>query len=425
MPMPKLVEGFANTLPVPEGKRDVLVFDSGHPDAVRGFGLRKFASGEAYYFVKYNVGAKQRRQSLGAVTRGNLKAMRVLASEVKARARLGQDLIADKKTAESKSTTVTLGQTIPTYLALRKNELRARSYEEVRRHLEKAWKPLHKRAMDAIPRADIVAVIDELEHNSGPVAADRAKTSLSGLFAWAIADGFAMDAQGRRIRLEVNPCMNINSRSDSKRTRVLSEGELVEIWNACLDDDYGHIVRLLILTGQRKTEIAGLAWSELDLGKRQINLPGARTRNGKPHILPLSDQALAILARIERNDGRDTVFGKGLGGFSGWSKAKSGLDARIAMARKVAGIEKPMPPWVLHDLRRSFVTHVSERGFAPPHIVECCVNHISGFRAGVAGTYNLAAYLPERRQALDLWGAHVVELVEGRESKIVPLKRVQ
>jgi integrase len=166
-------------------------------------------------------------------------------------------------------------------------------------------------------------------------------------------------------------------------------------------------------------------WSQFDLGKRQVNLPAERTRNGKPHIVPLSDQALAVLAQIKRKDDRCTVFGKGVGGFSGWSKAKIGLDGRIAAARKMAGIDKPMPPWVLHDLRRSFVTHVSERGFAPPHVVECCVNHISGFRAGVAGTYNLAAYLSERRQAFDLWGAHIAALVAGRESKIVPLMRAR
>jgi len=94
--MPKLTEGSAERLIVPPGRRDVLIFDGGHEDAVRGFGIRKFASGEAYYFVKYNIGRKQRRQSLGCVTRGNLKAMRLLASEVKARARLGQDIIAEK-----------------------------------------------------------------------------------------------------------------------------------------------------------------------------------------------------------------------------------------------------------------------------------------------------------------------------------------
>src|SRR5215468_8622120 len=95
--MPKLIEGIADRLRVPSGKRDVLVCDGGHGDAVPGFGIRKFASGRACYIVKYAVGGKQRRQSLGAVTRGNLKAMRLLASEVKARARLGQDIIAEKE----------------------------------------------------------------------------------------------------------------------------------------------------------------------------------------------------------------------------------------------------------------------------------------------------------------------------------------
>ena len=421
--MPKLIEGFADKLHVPPGKRDVLVFDDEHKDAVPGFGIRKFASGKATYFIKYNVGGRQRKQSLGAVTRGNLKAMRLLASEVKARARLGQDLIAEKKAAEDKPKVATLGQVVPGYLAVKKPDLRARSYLEVKRHLEKAWKPLHKHAVDAISRAEIVGIVDHVEHNSGPVAADRAKTSLSGLFAWAIADGYAKDAQNRRLRLEANPCINIDARSASKRSRVLSEGELVEIWKACLDDDYGRIIRLLILCGQRRTEIGSLAWPEVDLSKRQIDFPGVRTRNGKPHIVPLSDGALAILAHVNREGSRDYIFGRGTGGFSGWSKAKAELDARVQAAREVADIRKPMPAWVLHDLRRSFVTHINERGFAQPHVVKSIVNHISGHLAGVAGVYNKAQYLAERRQALALWGEHVNALVDGRQGTVVALKR--
>src|SRR5262245_29100153 len=121
--MPKLVEGLADRLLVPPGKRDMLVFDNGHPDAVPGFGLRTFASGAAYYFVKYNIGSKQRRQSLGPATRGNLRAMRLLASEVKARARLGQDVIAERQAAHSKPTTL-LGQVVRTYLGVIKTKLR-------------------------------------------------------------------------------------------------------------------------------------------------------------------------------------------------------------------------------------------------------------------------------------------------------------
>jgi integrase len=204
---------------------------------------------------------------------------------------------------------------------------------------------------------------------------------------------------------------------------VLTEAELVEVWNACLDDDHGRIVRLLILTGQRRAEMGNLDWSELKLEKRQIELPERRTKNSRAHVVPLSDEALSILEGIAATDGRDLVFGLGVGGFSGWSKAKRDLNERIAQARKRAGVKTTMPGWTIHDLRRSFVTHVSERGLAPPHVVEAIVNHISGAKAGVAGVYNRASYLTEKRQALELWGAQVAALIDGRDSNIISMGR--
>ena len=138
-------------------------------------------------------------------------------------------------------------------------------------------------------------------------------------------------------------------------------------------------------------------------------MPAGRTKNHRAHVVPLSDEALALLP--QRRDGRELMFGHREGGFSGWSKAKAELDDRIAAARKLAGERKPMPPWVLHDLRRSFVTHVSEHNFAQPHVVEAIVNHVSGHRAGVAGVYNRAAYAAEKRQALEAWGKRVAEIV--------------
>ena len=411
--MPKLIEGYADRIVVPAGKRDVLVFDDGHKDAVPGFGIRKFASGKASYILKYSVGRKHRRQTLGSVTRGNLKAMRLLASEVKARARLGQDIIAEKQATRSRPAAGTLGQILPKYLDVKKNELRPRSYVEVQRHLQKAWKPLHKRGMVDVTRADIVSVIDDIERSSGKVAADRARTSLSTFFAWSIDRGYC----------EANPAIDIRARSpEVSRARVLSEAEIAEVWEASLDDDHGRIVRLLILTGQRRTEIGDLVWSELDLEKRQIDLPGHRTRNGRAHIVPLSHEALAILHNVTRQEGRDFLFGKGVGGFSGWSKAKRELDRRIAAARKNAA-KRPMSPWVVHDLRRSFVTHMNERGFAAPHVIEAIVNHVSGHLAGVAGVYNKAQYLVERREGLKVWAVHVKALVEGDKGKLAPTKQ--
>jgi integrase len=198
---------------------------------------------------------------------------------------------------------------------------------------------------------------------------------------------------------------------------VLSEAELVEIWNACEDDDYGRIVHLLVVTGQRRREIGDLAWPEIDREKRQIELPAERVKNGRPHLVPLSDEALRILAGVKQRKDRDLVFGRGGGGFSGWSKAKAELDQRIAAARKKAGIKKPMAPWVLHDLRRSFVTHLNENRLAAPHVIEAIVNHVSGHLAGVAGTYNKALYLDERRGALEAWARRVAAIAAPAECR--------
>ena len=195
------------------------------------------------------------------------------------------------------------------------------------------------------------------------------------------------------------------------------------MWKACGADDHSQIVKLLILTGQRRTEIGDLAWTEIDEHKRQIQLPEHRTKNGRQHLIPLGDHALAIFKNIPRREGRDTVFGASAGGFGGWSKAKTGLDRRIADA--TGKHANRMPAWTLHDLRRSFVTHVSEHGFAAPHVVEAIVNHVSGAKAGVAGVYNRASYLTEKRRALELWGSHVTALVEGRTRNVVSLSKAQ
>jgi integrase len=411
--MPKFTEGYADKLEVPAGARDVQVFD----DELPGFGIRKFSKGHASYFVKYNVGSQQRRKTLGKVVRGNLKAMRLEASSILAKARLGTDVVAVAKVAAAKNT-ATLGELVPKYLAAREHELRPRSHSEATRYLERAWQPLHALPIDAITRQNVVGIVDDVEQASGRVSADRARVTLSGLFGWAIDRGY----------LDTNPTMNVRARAQgSARERVLSEAELLEVWKACeASGEFGAIVRLLTLTGQRRAEIGDLAWSEIDLDKRQIELPERRTKNGRPHVVPLSDEAVAILESVPHGVGRDLVFGRGAGGFGGWSKSKAELDAAIAGARaktahKAQG--KPMEPWVLHDLRRSFVTHVSERGIAQPHVVEAIVNHISGTKAGVAGVYNRASYLVEKRQALELWGAHVTALVAGRAGKVVPLRR--
>ena len=409
--MPKITEGFAHRLTVPAGidpKSGFQVFD----DALPGFGIRKFPNGNAVYFVKFNVGAQQRRHVLGsALVRGGLSDARKEAARILLKAKSGQDVVAEKRAAEAKARAEreairdrkTLGALVPMYLETRRVQLRHRTYLEIERHLTKHWSPLHSLDVKAVTRADVLRELDRLAATSGPRAADSARVSLGAFFMWAI-DHPKHYASG-------NPAAGIKPRSAaSSRERVLTEAELCEVWRACLGDDYGRIVRLLILTGQRKSEIGDLTWTEINQPQRQIELPGARTKNKRFHIVPLSDEAMALLP--QPREAREHLFGRAANaGFSGWSKAKRDLDARLAAARKAAGMKKPIPPWTIHDLRRSFVTHVLEKGLALPHVVEACVNHVSGHKAGVAGVYNRAAYAHEKRAALEGWGKRVEEVV--------------
>ena len=170
--MPKFVEGYAARLRLPEGDRDIQVFD----DALPGFGIWKFASGKASYFVKFNVGTKQRRLTLGKVVQGNLAEMRRRASTVLSKARLGQDSVAEKRAAASVRS-ITLGALVGDYLEQRQPKLRPRYYAEIKRQLERDWRPLHGHVVSAITRQEIVSIVDDIATGQGEVAADRARTA--------------------------------------------------------------------------------------------------------------------------------------------------------------------------------------------------------------------------------------------------------
>jgi len=189
---------------------------------------------------------------------------------------------------------------------------------------------------------------------------------------------------------------------------------LAAIWNAAPDSDYGRIVRLLMLAGQRKDEIASLRWSEIDASAKTITLPGNRTKNSREHVVPLSRDALDILRTIPHRNERDLVFGDGQGGYAGWSKAKATLDRRLGNVVK---------PWTLHDLRRTSATRMADSG-VQPHIIEAVLNHVSGHKAGVAGVYNRAADEPEKRAALDTLASYIrTAVTKANGASVTRLKR--
>jgi integrase len=307
------------------------------------------------------------------------------------------------------------------FLQWKKDRLKPRSYEEVERHLVKHAKPLHSLQLAKIDRRTIASRLAELTVSHTPKVSDAVRSSLSALFTWAMKEGL----------IDAHPVIGTNRAHEARsRDHVLTVDEIREVWNALPDNDYGDIVRLLILLGLRRDEVGSLSWSEVDLHRALITLPGSRTKNRCEHTVPLAPAALAILESRWRKrqqkhksddsdeDQRDFIFGNGQGGFSGWSKSKAGLDQSILEARQKAANQsrgdatkiKPMI-WRLHDLRRTMSTVMHDGLGISPHIVEATLGHISGHKAGVAGTYNRAQYEHQVRAALERWAAHIEALV--------------
>jgi integrase len=383
-----------------EGKSERIVFD----DDIKGFGLRVREGGSQTWIYQYRIGSKQRRMALGSATSVPLTVARENAGRLEARVKLGGDPAMDKETAR-RSADETFGVLVDQYLAARQSKWRRNTEREVRRHLTKYAKSLHRFPIAAVSQLNISNLLDSLAKESGDATSNRVRANLSTFFSWAIKRGIDLP--------KGNVASYTEKQKENSRTRVLNDGELKTIWGACRNDAFGAILKLLLLTGQRKSEIGFLRWDEVR--DEQILLPGARTKNKRDHVVPLSDAAKTILEKF-RVDGRTHVFGRYDTGFGGWNAGKLELDARIAKGGKV------LEHWTLHDLRRTAATRMADLG-VQPHIVEAVLNHVSGHKAGVAGIYNRATYDKEKREALNRWAEHVTALVEGREAVVVLMKR--
>jgi integrase len=404
----RLDEKGIGKLELPDGKRELIIFD----DTLPGFGVRLRAGGKRTWILQYRLGSQQRRKTIGTVGAMPAGKAREAAKSDLASVQLGRDPQAKKIEARERSAD-TFPALVGQYLNRQSARLRPRSYHQIRTHLTQHWKTLKRLSVHDISRRNVAAELVSISNERGPYAANRARTTLSTFFTWAMKEGL----------VEYNPVIGTNKQAiENRRERVLSDAELVAIWRACGDNDYGRIVRLLILTAVRRDEAGGMARSEVDLQARKWIIPSERTKNKRAHDLPLSEAAMTVLAPAITRAGsldRDLLFGeRAATAFSGWSKAKAQLDARISSARadgeqnwsKAKALKSA--PWVLHDIRRTVATRMGDLGVLP-HVVEAVLNHVSGSKAGVAGVYNRALYAAEKRQALDLWAAHIKALLEA------------
>ena len=351
-------------------------------EKVCGFGARKQRRG-IFFYVRARHRGRQLMHSIGrfgspwTVDTARAEALRLLGILSTGTDPFGQSLSSE-----------TFGEEIERYLARKQTSLKPRSFIENQRYLRKHALPLHRLKLEEIDRRAIAVLLGQVETASGPICRNRLRSSLSAFFSWAIQEGLT----------EISPVEGTGKADEgASRDRVLTLEELRKLWRNLGEDKFGDIVRLLLLTGQRRGEISALAWPEVDLARGMIILPPARTKNKRLHELPLSTQALAIIERQPRRNSSEFLFSDKQG-YKDWDTAKTKLDQRIRIA-----------PWCLHDLRRTCATGLGELGVQPHHI-EAILNHYSGHRSGVAGVYQRAKYSDEMRSALQRWADHIDRL---------------
>ena len=387
MPRVKLTKTVIDALPTPQS--DAVYWDAALP----GFGVKVTPKGRKVFIVLYRTGgagSKLRKYTIGPYGRVTLHQARVAAQKVFAARLDGRDPAAEKREKKRRVVADRVEDLLEAFIdqRLSQNRSGAEIGRLLRRDMGKAWAG---RSIHEIGKRDVVELISAIEQRGAPVAANKALKSIKTFLRWCV---------GRAI-LDQSPAEGVPlPAKEVARDRVLSDDELARIILTArqINDHYGGIVELLALTGQRREEVARLAWDELDLTRRVWTIPKSRTKNAKPHVVQLSDQSIAVLTRLEKQ-GPHVFAVHGAKPFQNFAVAKRKLDE----LSKVTG-------WRLHDLRRTCVSGMARLGIAP-HVADKILNHQSGAISGVAAVYQRHEFLCERKDALERWGAHVAKIV--------------
>ena len=385
------------------------------PDGlIRGLFFVLQPTGKASWAVRYRHQRQTRKLTLGTYPAIDLKAARELASRALVNVAGGADPAAEKQTAKVAARDRDLVEDVVTRFIDRYAKVNApRSWGEVQRCLERdvvaTWKG---RVLADITRKDVHALLDGVADRGSPVMANRMLAYLRKLCTWAV----------ERDIIPSSPCQGVSPPSiERSRDRVLSDDELRRVWLACdaIGWPFSPLFRLLILTGARRDEVGSIRWSELDLKAKTWTLPKERAKNGVEHVVPLSAPALAMIEALPRIEGKaGYVFTtSGETAVSGFSRAKNRVDAAMAAEGSA------LPPWTLHDLRRSFASGCAALGINLP-VIEKLLNHVSGSFGGVAGVYQRHSFAEEKRAAMDIWGRHMAVIASGEaQSNVAVLRR--
>src|SRR5262245_56523545 len=389
MPRIRLTKSAIDALPT--SKSDVVYWDAGYP----GFGVKVTPKGRKVFIVLYRTGgagSRLRKYTIGPYGRVTLHQARVAAQKVFAAKLDGRDPAAEKRESRRRVVADRVEDLLETFISQRLSQ--NRSGGEIagllRREIGKVWtgKSIHE-----INKRDVVEVISAIEQRGAPFAANKTLKSIKTFLRWCV---------GRAV-LDQSPAEGVPlPTKEVARDRVLDDQELVQVILAArkMGGPYGGIVELLAFTGQRREEVSRLQWDELDLAQRVWTLPKSRTKNAKAHVVHLSEQSMAVLARADQ-PGPYVFSLLGTKHFQEFSRAKRLLDELSRVSE-----------WRLHDLRRTCVSGMARLGVAP-HVADKILNHQAGTISGVAAVYQRHEFLAERRKALDIWAAHVDQVLTG------------
>jgi integrase len=369
----------------------------------RGLYLVIQPTGAKSWAYRYRIAGQSRKLTLGPFPTISVTEARKLCGDAALKTQAGGDPALDHKTARAADDTF---ERVTRLFIERYARPKNRSWK-----LTAAWLGLAPdgdnlvltgkgaiakwgdRKISTIRQPDIIHFLDALVDQGTPVSANRTLSALRKLFNWARG----------RYGLSANPCDMVEMPgAETARDRVLDDDELGAVWRAAdaVNGHFGSVIKLLILTGQRRSEVAGTDWRELDLPTKTWKLPRGRVKNDNGHEVPLSAQALAVIDDVHRIAGRGLLFTTtGRTPISGFTRVKAEIDA-------LSGVKD----WTLHDLRRTAASGMARLGVQLP-VIEKILNHTSGTFRGVVGIYQRHTYADEKRAALDLWGAHVARLV--------------
>jgi integrase len=391
MPLKPTLTDIAVRQLLPLADRQLELWDG----KVSGFGVRVSPQGTKSFVVLYRFGGVSQRLTLGRYPGLGLATARDLASKALSDVACGidpkairqQQRMADKPTAFP----VLLSEFVETHCKRHNKASTARETERILRNdFENVWR---KREVKDLTKADVLRVLDKQVADGSPSAANHAYAAVRKFFNWCVQRG----------HIQASPCTGLTLPTKAtKRARVLTDAELIKVWNAAAAIGYpaGPIVQLLILTAQRRGEVAGMRWCDIDLKAKTWTMPAELTKANRAHAVPLTPFAQSILMTLPKLGPLVFPARTGDGCYGGFGQVKYKFDERVGVT-----------DWTFHDLRRTAATDMAGLG-VHPHVVERVLNHASGTFGGVAGVYNRFQYLEEMRLALETWEKRLRHLLE-------------